>query len=207
MTATVYPLFRERAGASHQRGLVLMLVLIVLGILALAGAAVMRSVDIGNTIAGNHSFHQSAMHASDRAVTLAIANMQAIVNAGGSNADRPNQYFSNRQTALDARGFPSTIDWSAVGCVNERGGVVSGSCTQDDGGYKVQYVIERLCTEDPAAGSTQSVRAVCEHDVELPGSVIVDPQQIPVHYRVIVRVRGPRNTEGWYEALAAGPPG
>jgi Tfp pilus assembly protein PilX len=207
MKMTVHPHSFSRSGASRQRGLVLMLVLIVLGILALAGAAVMRSVDTGNTIAGNHSFQQSALHASERAVADAMAFLPNRVAAGTSGSNMANRYFATRQTVLDARGFPANINWDNVDCVDERGIAVSGTCGDADGGYKVQWVAERMCTSNPTAGSVQSVRAVCEHDVDLASSVVSDPRQIPVHYRVIVRVRGPRNTDNWYEAFVVGPTG
>lgn len=207
MTATVHSISRWRARAPQQQGLVLMLVLIVLGILALAGAAVMRSVDTGNTIAGNHSFQQGAMHASEQAMAASMGFLRARVASGDGNTTQQNAYYATRQTALDARGFPTGINWDAVACVDERGVVATGSCNANDGRYKVQFVVERLCTANPAAGSVQDLRAVCEHDVDAAAAVVpvADPRQIPVHYRVIVRVRGPRNSDNWYEALVAGP--
>jgi type IV pilus assembly protein PilX len=204
MTATISFMPRRQPSVPRQRGLVLMLVLIVLGILALAGAAVMRSVDTGNTIAGNHSFQQGAMHASEQALAASMAFVRARVEAGNGNTTAQNVYYATRQVE-DPRGFPAVIDWDAVACVDERGVVATGSCTDNDGRYKVQFVVERLCTANPAAGSVQNLRAVCEHDVDAFGPPIVDPETIPVHYRVIVRVRGPRNSDNWYEALIAGP--
>jgi Tfp pilus assembly protein PilX len=134
MKMTVHPHSFSRSGASRQRGLVLMLVLIVLGILALAGAAVMRSVDTGNTIAGNHSFQQSALHASERAVADAMAFLPNRVAAGTSGSNLANRYFATRQTALDARGFPANINWDNVDCVDERGIAAATRCNGSPSG-------------------------------------------------------------------------
>jgi hypothetical protein len=205
MKKTVHPQSIRRSGAARQRGLVLMLVLIVLGILGLAGAAVMRSVDTGNTIAGNHSFQQTALHASERAVADALTFLPDLVTAGTTGVNVNNRYFATRQAIRDPRGFPQGVNWDAVGCIDERGNVVTGSCDANDGGYKVQWVVERLCRQNPVAGNVESVRAVCDHDAEAMGAPVTTVDQIPVHYRIIVRVRGPRNTDNWYEALVAGP--
>jgi Tfp pilus assembly protein PilX len=62
-------LHRRQALAGHprsnQRGVVLLVALIILVALTLSGVALIRSVDTANLIAGNQSFHQSAVHAGE----------------------------------------------------------------------------------------------------------------------------------------------
>jgi Tfp pilus assembly protein PilX len=51
---------------ASERGVVLLVALIILVALTLAGVALIRSVDTANIIAGNLSFRESAVHAGER---------------------------------------------------------------------------------------------------------------------------------------------
>ncbi len=188
--------------AARQRGVVLFVVLMVLGLLLLAGLGVMRSVDTSNVIAGNYSFQQAAVQASDRAVNDALNGLASIVTGGGGNSSISNRYYQTRQTSLDGRGFPSATTWDSVTCTNEIGQSVS-DCSADAGNYRVQYVIERLCTSSPTLADVASLRANCEYEAE---ATATSAAAIALRYRVLIRVRGPRGTEGWFEAVVTGPP-
>lgn len=179
----------------------MMVVLMVLGLLLLAAASVMRVVDTGNVIAGNYSFQQAAVQASDRAVSDALNSLAGIVSGANGNTSISNRYLPLRGTGLDGRGFPSTIDWGNVACTDELGQSIS-DCATDAGNYRVQYVIERLCTAMPTLTDAMSLRARCEYEAEGTATFAV---AIALRYRVIVRVRGPRKTEGWFEAVVSGP--
>lgn len=185
----------------RQRGVVLLAVLVVLGLLLLAGLGVMRTVDTGNVIAGNYSFQQQAVQASDRAITDALNTLAGIVGGGGGNSNVANRYYQLRQTPLDDRGFPSAINWNDVTCTNEIGQVVS-DCAADAGNYRVQYVIERLCSAQPVLTDVTSLRANCEYEADAAATSAV---LVAVRYRILIRVRGPRNTDGWFEAVVSGP--
>ena len=63
---------RPQTSGASQRGVVLLIALIVLVALALAGVALIRSVDTTNLIAGNMSLHQSAIHSGERSTEQAI---------------------------------------------------------------------------------------------------------------------------------------
>jgi Tfp pilus assembly protein PilX len=202
------PVFQRRALVERlgrrrrsQDGMILLVVLMVLGMLLLAGAGVMRAVDTGNVISGNFSFQQSAVQASDRAVRAAMDNLAARVAGGNVNNNASHSYFSTRQTAVDSRGFPSSIDWNSVACFDENGGSVT-SCSTENGNYRIQYVTERLCASNPSLGDINDIRAKCEYEASVSA---LTPTSIAVRYRLIIRVRGPRGTEGWYEAMVSGP--
>ena len=154
-----------RAGISRrsQHGAVLFVVLMVLSLLLLAGLGVMRTVDTGNVIAGNYSFKQAAVQASDSAVTDAMNGLASIVVAGGGNANVANRYYQLRQTTLDSRGFPTAVNWNNVACANEIGQSIS-DCEASVGNYRVQYVIERLCLAQPTLSDVTSLRANCEYE-------------------------------------------
>jgi type IV pilus assembly protein PilX len=198
--------FKKRAAVAmplrHQRGAVLMAVLLVLGLLLLAGLGVLRSVDTSNVIAGNYSFQQQAMLASDRAINVAMNSLPTRVAGSGGNTAAANAYLNLRATSVDSRGFPSTIDWSAVACADEVGTTITNCEVTAGGRYRVQYVIERLCTEQPTLNDIQSLRANCEYEANVATGAA---NAIALRYRIVVRVRGPRNTEGWYEAMVSAP--
>lgn len=194
---------RGRPGVHRrsQGGAVLFAVLMVLSLLLLAGLGVMRSVDTGNVIAGNYSFQQAAVQASDRAVTDALNTLASQVIGTGGNSNVANRYYELRQTALDSRGFPSAIDWANVPCFDETGGSIT-NCAASAGNYRVQYVIERLCSAQPTLTDVQSLRANCEYEA---ATTATTATSVALRYRVLIRVRGPRGTEGWFEAVVSGP--
>ena len=190
-----------RARARSQRGMVLLVVLVVLALLLLAGAGAMRAVDSGNVIAGNFSFQQAAMQSADRALTDALNTLSNAVESGGGNNDIANRYFSTRQTTLDARGFPTSINWDNVVCVDP-GGVVLTNCSTDTGEFRIQYIVERMCNSAPTLSDITDIRAKCEYEAT---AGALSAFSIPVRYRVVMRVRGPRGTEQWFEAMVSGP--
>lgn len=184
-----------------QSGMVLLVVLVVLALLLLAGAGAMRAVDSGNVISGNFSFQQAAMQAADRALSSAMDDATDAVIGGGGNNNVTNRYFSTRQTAVDARGFPSAIDWATVACIDPQGATIA-DCATDTGEYRIQYVIERMCSSNPTLADITDIRAKCEYEANVGA---VSAFSIPLRYRVIMRVRGPRGTEQWFEAMVSGP--
>jgi type IV pilus assembly protein PilX len=65
-----------------QRGVVLLIALIMLVAMTLAGIGMMRSVDTGSVIAGNLAFKQATLNASDAGT---IAGFNALVAVANSN--------------------------------------------------------------------------------------------------------------------------
>ncbi|MES2936537.1 MAG: hypothetical protein V4864_02570 [Pseudomonadota bacterium] len=195
-------LIRRRNGRRQgQRGMVLIVVLVVLMVIMVAGMGAMRAADTGNVISGNFSFQQAAAQASDRAITDALTVIANRVAGGAGNTAVTNQYLAVMDTTVDSLGIPTSINWSNVSCVNEKGAAVS-DCTVDAGNYRVQYMIERLCSSAPTLSDINDIRAKCEYDAI---STATSGDSIGVHYRVLIRVRGPRGTLNWYEAVVSGP--
>lgn len=192
---------QPRVDQRRQNGNSLIVVLVVLTLLALAGFGAMRAADTGNVISGNFAFQQASTHASDRAVTDALNNLAGIVVGGSGNADIANRYSATRNVALDARGVPTAINWASVACADETGALVA-NCGVDAGNFRIQYFIERLCNSNPNLANAADIRARCEYE---PNAGAAAVGTIALRYRVIIRVRGPRGTEGWYEALISGP--
>lgn len=187
--------------ARQQRGMVLIAVLVVLVVTLLAGMGVMRSVQNGNAIAGNFAFRQTGLAASDRALSDAMSEVATRVAGGGGNNAEAHRYLATIDAAVNAMGVPTAIDWAQVRCVDEKGALVT-NCAEDNGTYRVQYVIERRCAGAPNLADILDIRSRCEYE---PQATAGSPATIALRYRVVIRVRGPRGTESWFEAMISGP--
>lgn len=185
------------APARNQQGVVLFIALIVLVTMTLAGLALIRSVDTSNVIAGNLSFRQGAVQASDAGVEAVVAALPGIISASQST-NIPNKYYATMQT-LDVKGIPiptPAIDW---------GKAPSAVVTDPVGGgelYKANYVIERMCSvANVTDKETQCVADVARDDGshKPPGPKIKSPPG--VYYRVTLRVSGPRNTVSYVQVI------
>lgn len=186
---------------AHQRGMVLIVVLVVLMLTSLAGMGVMRAADTGNVLAGNFSFQQAAAQASDRVITDALTVVANRVVSGGGNTATANQYLPVAGTPLNVLGVPTSINWSNVPCVDDKG-VLIADCAAETGNYRVQYVVERRCSGDPDLADITDIRAKCEYEAS---DTALSSTSIALRYRVLIRVRGPRGTESWFEAVVSGP--
>ena len=186
---------------AQQGGMVLIVVLVVLVVTLLAGMGVLRAVQTGNAMAGNFSFRQSGMHASDRALTDAMSEVATRVVAGGGNTGETNRYLSQINGTVNSLGVPTVIDWTAVRCVDEKGDLIT-DCGTDTGAFRVQYVVERRCASSPNLADVADIRSKCEYE---PLATAGSPNTIALRYRVLIRVRGPRGTESWFEAMISGP--
>lgn len=189
-----------RRAPARQRGMILIIVLLVLTLTLLAGMGVMHSVQTGNALAGNYAFREGATQASDRAVTDALNQVANRVAAGAGNTAVANTYLPTIG-ATDAKGIPTSVDWSAIGCTDEKGVAVT-DCSTDNGNYRVQYIVERRCTQAPTLTDIASIRSYCEYE---PSATATSPGTIALRYRVLIRVRGPRGTESFFEAMLSGP--
>ena len=185
----------------QQQGMALLLVLVVLAITLLAGMGVLKAVQTGNSVAGNFSFRQVALQASDRAVSDALDEIANRVAGGAGNTAVAHRYLAVIEGTVDALGVPSSIDWTGVSCSDEKGALIA-DCTLDDGGFRVQYVVERRCSASPDLANIADIRARCEHE---PSAASVSAATTALRYRVLVRVRGPRGTDSWFEAVVSGP--
>lgn len=191
----------NRAFPRRQRGMVLIVVLVVLVVTLLAGMSVLGSVQTGNAMSGNFSFRQVALQASDRALSDALTDLSNRVVAGAGNTSVTNRYLAVIDGTTDTLGGPGSVNWTNVPCADEKGAVVT-NCALDDGGFRVQYVVERRCSAAPDFTDITTIRARCEYE---PSTGALTAATIALRYRVIVRVRGPRGTESWFEAMVSGP--
>ena len=205
-----------------QRGVSLFIALVALVLMTIAGFALMRSVDTGNVIAGNMAFREVTVHAADLGIEAAATYLNATIKpspdanlpsdctvASIATSTRGTCRYSARALPDDDRGIPF-VDWTSTGTIPQT--TVSG--------VAYQYVVDRLCDptttvstgEDAKYGESRALCVTYVLNEGAPGgggrnayaaggddlSMIT-----PIHYRVTVRVTGPRNTVSFVQTLMA----
>ncbi len=205
-----------------QRGLSLLYALLALVALSFGAVALVRSVDTGALVLGNLGFKQEATAAGDQATRVALAWLGA--SPPSLYNDTPDEgYYAASLNNLDVTGTQSTlssralINWNGDDCAYAPAGSYTGGCniTPNDtpitvGGNTARYVILRLCADrgaPDAAGNTclkaagSAVTETTQND-----ALSYKRQRIPassssIHYRIVVRVDGARNTTSYTETI------
>ena len=187
-----------------QRGVVMMITLIVLVAMTLAGLALTRSVDTTNIIAGNLAFQQSAVQSTDTGVETAISWLEANAIGVTLRSDAlADGYQAGAASALrdPAAGQTWGQFWTDA---LVPAGLVARQAT-DSAGNTVSYVVQRLCD------NTTSGAAVTYSGCSLPPSNTITGDtkagrlklnfNNQGYYRITVRVDGPRNTVTYAQAI------
>lgn len=193
----------------NQRGLALLVAMIVLVVMSIAGIALIRSVDTGVLIAGNLAFRQSASHSGDAGIEAArtwlLANTASLSNDSPSNG-----YYANSQASLDLTGNKTTatsddVAWNGTGVSTPR-------CLATDSiGNTVCFIIHRMCD---TSGTSLDAATCTTKTGALGGSGQGANRQMTTYqegswtsttafgyYRVTVRVAGPRNNFAFVQAF------
>lgn len=203
----------------HERGVVLIMALIVLVALTLGALALTRSVYTANAIAGNLAFQQAATHSADAGIEAAVAWLE---NNNGKTSSTESEscasevgssvlacshttqgYVANRQ---DPSGTQSWADFW-----NDNIAGQARSLATDNAGNTVSYVIHRMCASSGDAQSTTNDCTVAPtaSSSTCSGGSSCDAQRVnldsvsQVYYRITVRVVGPRNTQSYVQSLVA----
>ena len=201
-----------RTARSLQQGASLFVAMVTLVIITLAGIALVRSVDTGMLVAGNLTFKEASLSATDvglEEANLFLRNTIMAAGAGVYNSNSPSgcanavsatslgtcRYFARTQPeSTDGSLF---IDWSSTNI----------PITTLNGSYQIQYVIDRLCTADTSIGVTllgppaqmNNAAYRCHTTFLDPGgskkggAVPPPDSKVAVQFRITVRVVGPRN--------------
>ena len=202
----------------QQKGVVLIITLIVLVAMTLAAIALVRSVDTGNVVAGNMAFKQGAALAGDSGTETAITWLAGIAGVAASQNDDPaNGYYATSQETLDMTGNSgnparSLVDWDGNNCNNAVTNGTATACIQpaalipaNAAGYAARYIIHRLCpnaglpnncasTAATIAGTSSGAKDYTSKG-GLSGTAEVE------YYRITTRIRGPRNTTSYVETI------
>jgi Tfp pilus assembly protein PilX len=172
------PTPRFHAAPGRQRGVVLIIALVMLITITFAGLALFRQVGLGAVIVGNLAFKQGATSAADRGVEQARAWLTTPLSASitrlqGSTTDTDVVYFPaycytgvgnadwvnststdtscTRTTGSPPTFDPLTYDWSNSTVArgpDTQNNALLPNFGQDSAGNTVNYVIHRLCNMD-----------------------------------------------------------
>lgn len=214
LTRTLFAASRERC-PGKQKGVVMIIALIVLVAMTLAAVALVRSVDTGNIIAGNLSFQQAAMHSADTGVEAAIAWLEQSKTGITLQSDDPTHGYSaagTKQNPAPGTSWDSfwtqSLDGRSVCVRGARGPNGMSDCDPDPNtGNKVAYVIDRMCQDaGPSTGGTACTRSIVtspdDGNGEEGGEVPPNAPSV-VYYRITVRVAGPRNTVSYVQSMVS----
>jgi Tfp pilus assembly protein PilX len=182
-----------------QRGVVLLIALIVLVAMSMAGLAVMLSSGGSILMAGNLSFRQNATSAGDYGIELARAWLRAQGTETLKSDATGNGYYATWDSAFNPTTFAA---WHNPGLA------------ADAGGNTIRYVIHRMCLV--SGGVSLAERAPGDPPQEC--VTLADPGAsgskggvqygekalsgtAQVYYRITARVDGPKNTVSIVQAM------
>lgn len=205
-------------GRAGQRGTALFVALIMLVAMSIAAVSLVRSVDTTVVISGNLAFQQTALQAADYGIETAAQDLEANVKESGwktagdcklpgvgttTQNYYPTMFVRTNDTSTKVgrptiggstytyTGVP-TLNWDAVACVTNNA---------IPEGYRVQYVIDRLCT---GTAPITNHAADCVSDNPEEGGTRRAGQPIfrgaqSILYRLTVRVSGPNNAQSFVQ--------
>lgn len=202
----------HRRPPGSERGIVLIIALIVLVIMTLAGISMMRSADTTNLVAGNISFQQSATMASDSGVEVATAELIAsaastasptvpydldgITYAANAVPGATIGYISNGLNPAyysPPAGTSWETFWQGTLVANN---LVKTLATDPATGNTVAYIIHRLCT---TTGALTAGGMSCATTKTLEDTLY----RTHGYYRITVRTRGPHGTVSFVQAVVS----
>jgi len=196
----------------RERGAALLIALVVLVALTMAGIAMMRSVDTATLVAGNIGFRQSAINAADQGIQAAYGYISPnrVTLAAQSANDLTNGFlgFTPVGERPDWYLDPTNVGWAAgLSCNGPTNTDTAcnafspGGTSADRAGNRITYVIHRLCP------NTGGLCAQTQGDPSSGGGGIAmdTPNRFPptsaTHFRITVRVNGPRNTVAFVQTF------
>jgi Tfp pilus assembly protein PilX len=191
------PLRRNPRPLRAQRGVTLIIALIVLVAMTLAGVAMMRSVDTGTIVVGNIAFRESSVHSADSGLQAAYSYITA--GSGGTSL-----YNDDNVPGASSKGYFSSTPasepdwWDSNTWTNA---AVLNAGTADASGNVVYYMVHRLCTNPNAANTATGQSCAATPDNTAITGEGIDASAAnyftrppATHYRITARSVGPRNT-------------
>jgi type IV pilus assembly protein PilX len=182
--------------ARRQRGVVLVIALIVLVAMTLAGLAMMRSVTGGILVAGNIGFKRAATAAADFGIEAA---RDFLLKAGAGLKDAKEGYV----LTWDPSFSPTTHTWT--NSTSREALADTAVASHPEGIKSVRYVIHRLCE---TAGAVDS--RTCVTDLGAASNSTMSGAHFGAHamtgataviYRVTVQVVAAKGATSYVQAL------
>lgn len=201
-----------------QRGVVLVIALIVMVAMSLAAIALFRSVDTANLVAGNQAFKQGALNATDLGVATAMDRFNTTIvdstlsSEAATHADLPAScYVANtfQPNQLDARGIPkllldpATIQAPFLAAFDTTYTTANNCKYTNNNGEIVRYIIDRQC--DNSVSGTAPTNSHCNvvstsTPARTDNDLHTGSESVPL-YRVTVRVDGPRHSVSYAQVV------
>jgi Tfp pilus assembly protein PilX len=178
-----------------ERGLALVVALIVLVAMSLSAAALIRAVDTTIAVTGNLALREASIPPADAAVEEAFASLfQANVITDREHDLVARSYYASRQPGEDGRGVPFALQLPGNYPANARV-LDAGS------GNSLRYVIERVCLHPGPAtpGNCALVRPYASGGTPTPDASASAPP-VPL-FRVTIRVDGPQNAVSHVQSM------
>ncbi len=177
---------RRHPARRAQRGVTILVVLILMSVMVLGGMALARVTEIGTLATGNNATREASLQASEVGINTAYAETRALAS---EEVNSGTWYWATTQAA-DANGMPN-VAWANAP------EVVVGS-------YSVRYIVERMCNVAPVTDTLRQclVRQVPQVSSSRVGADEVDPPNTR-QFRITVRVLGPKDTETWVQTLVS----
>lgn len=204
----------------NQRGVVLLLTLIVLVVLTLGAISLMRSVDTTNAISGNLAFRQSSVFSGAKATEQAIDWLEGA--AQKDNDSWADGYSATYQQPNAGETWDGWWQRYVIGCSSscDSGGAptsngkgyftVTDPTTNkkvDAAGNTVSYHIDRMCTQvgvdpDPNHCAEASIYVDSNNNSVTAGTRTLRSLR-QYFYRITTRVAGPRGTVSYTQTMVA----
>lgn len=206
-------------GPHREKGVTLIIALIILVSMTLAGLAMFRQIGTGVIVARNLTFREAATAAADQGVEAAITWLRSQGSGALQQGNKDQGYFAawcnislNASNRPDANGDgnvddcgasppPSTFIASSYNWLN------AVHLTSPDGSSDIAYVIHRLCRipgDINASGqectTILSELAGASHGYVGPGHESL-PNRMQPYFRITTRVTGPMNTVAYTQTI------
>jgi Tfp pilus assembly protein PilX len=185
----------------RQRGFVLIVAMVVLGAMALAAVALVRTVDTSTYLARNISFKRDALNRTE--ILLQVAGSKFL--DGGvfrkkesAEASVAAENFSATILPSDSRGVPNAalnpgLIGGIAGSFEVSQASLPTSVTVEESN-KGSYILERMCTHAGAAKPAPDKAGTNYCLMSLESSRIRAAPPLPSIYRTTAVVRGARNS-------------
>lgn len=194
---------------ARQKGVVLLITLIMLVAMTLAAIALMRSVDTSNLVAGNMAFQQSSLNIADQGTEQAITYLYGIPNLACDGSTPTNPCAIGYQSYHQANLEPPFTTWESY-WTSMMGGPGVQQVNGLPSGYSGAFVIEAMCASRQRVGC---VTASTVSTTTTPQGEDMGKQDrnysnstnttTAYYYRITTRIAGPRNSVGYVQVIIA----
>ena len=191
----------------RERGVILILAIVVLVAMSLAAIALMRSVNTGNRVAGNLAFQQSATLSADAGIESAVSWLEQNRISGALWTDATATTSAGVSTGgyYASRTDPTTT-WDAWWAAIPTDHV--NTLAADVAGNTVSYVIQRLCSTAGDPTTNIGCQTAPDADTNEGGSKSAGGGKpvlsvVQYYYRITSRVSGARGTVSYVQVVVA----